>query len=98
MSFQDQRFEFFQGLAYRVGLTQDVNAVLILLHHLTNTRHVSLDVRESFQYIWFSFFLHLTSSFLSRLCLLFLVQNAAAATNCCPLSPTRAPCPPPRRS
>src|SRR6266566_10004307 len=64
MSFQDQRFQLLNGLAYRVGLTQDVHAVLILLHHFTYARHMPLDVRESFQHIRFAIFLHLTSSFL----------------------------------
>src|SRR6266702_4618312 len=49
MPLQDKRFQFLNGLAHRVGLTQNVNAVLIFLHHLAYPCHVSLDVRESFQ-------------------------------------------------
>src|SRR5438552_1152336 len=98
MPFQDDRFQFLNGLAYRVGLTQDVNAVLIFLHHLTYTCHMPLDVREPFQYIRFPFFLHLTSSFHSTRCLLFLVQSVATAANCSLPSPTRGPSLPQRRS
>src|SRR5215469_18979952 len=63
MPFQDDRFQFLNGLTYRIGLTQDVNAVLILLHHFAYPCHMPFDVREAFQYIRFPFFLHLTSSF-----------------------------------
>src|SRR6266849_8889876 len=75
MPLQDKRFQFLNGLAHGVGLTQDVNTVLILLYHLAYPCHMPFDVRESFQYIRFPFFLHLTSSFHVTRCLLFLVQN-----------------------
>ena len=51
MSLQDNRFQFFQCFAYGIGLTQDVDAVLVFLHHLAYSRHMPLNVREPFEHI-----------------------------------------------
>ena len=63
LSLQDDGLEFFEGLTYCIGLTQDVNTLHVLLHHLVNAYHVPFDVREPFQDIRLAFFLHLLHSF-----------------------------------
>src|SRR5215471_20539391 len=104
MSLQDQRFQFFQCLAYRVGLPQDVDAVLVLFHHLANTRHVSLDIREAFEDLRFPIAFHSFYSFHPArpradrtLSAMPTPGTGAGAANCSPPSPTRAPWPPLRR-
>src|SRR6266700_4199785 len=51
MSLQDNRFQFFQRFAYSIGLTQDVDTVLVFFDHFAYSRHMSLNVREPFEHI-----------------------------------------------
>src|SRR5260370_30479752 len=60
---QDDRLQFLKRLAHGVRLAQDIDAILILFHHFTYACNVSLDVRETLQYIPLSIILHLRSSF-----------------------------------
>src|SRR5436305_9872888 len=49
MVFQNERLEFLDGLAYRIGLAQNVNAILVLFNHLANTTNMSFDVVQPFE-------------------------------------------------
>src|SRR6266516_4816562 len=51
---QDDRLQFLKRLAHGVRLAQDVDAILILFHHLAYACNVSLDVRETLQHICLS--------------------------------------------
>src|SRR6266550_4344992 len=49
VSFHDDSFQFLQGLADGEGLTHDVEAVSVLLHHLTHPGEMTFDEGESFE-------------------------------------------------
>src|SRR6266516_7923340 len=51
MSLQDNRFQFFQRLAYGIGLTQDVDTVLVVFDHPAYSRNMPLNIREPFEHI-----------------------------------------------
>src|SRR5262245_37238088 len=53
VAFDQQRLELLQRLAHRIGLAQDVDAVLILFDHLADPPNVALDVIEALENVLF---------------------------------------------
>src|SRR5258707_10823136 len=46
---QDNRFELLNRLAYRIGLTENIDTVLILFDHFTYSLEVSLNIIQAFE-------------------------------------------------
>src|SRR5258707_3824024 len=53
MAFDKQRLQLLYRLTHRVGLAQDIHAILILFDHFANTAQVPFDIIESLENLLF---------------------------------------------